>query len=47
MNTSSVTVSSAILSWTAASGATSYNVRYRISGSATWTTEALQQIPYR
>jgi hypothetical protein len=38
LTTSSVTSSSATLSWSAATGATSYNVQYRIVGSGTWTS---------
>lgn len=29
---------SALVSWTAGAGATGFNVRYRVSGTATWTT---------
>jgi Pregnancy-associated plasma protein-A/Secretion system C-terminal sorting domain/Fibronectin type III domain/Bacterial pre-peptidase C-terminal domain len=35
---SAITSSSATLAWTAVSGATSYNVQYRIVGAATWTS---------
>lgn len=35
---SSVTASSASLSWSAVSGATSYNVQYKTSSATTWTT---------
>lgn len=35
---SSVTSSTATVSWTAVSGATSYNVQFRIVGTTTWTT---------
>ncbi|MBK9524915.1 MAG: fibronectin type III domain-containing protein [Bacteroidetes bacterium] len=38
MSTASITSSSATLNWTAVSGATSYNVRYRIVGAANWTS---------
>ncbi len=38
MNTTAVAVSSATFNWTAVQGAISYNVRYRITGTATWTT---------
>jgi GEVED domain/Fibronectin type III domain/Secretion system C-terminal sorting domain/Bacterial Ig-like domain (group 2) len=34
---SAITPSSATLSWTAPTGATSYNVQYRIAGSCAWT----------
>jgi hypothetical protein len=34
----SLTASGATLSWTAASGATSYNVQYKVSTASTWTT---------
>lgn len=37
MSTGSITQTSAIFSWTAATGATSYIVRYRIIGAGTWT----------
>jgi len=33
-----ITANSALLSWTAVSGATSYNVRWRIFGTSAWTT---------
>ena len=36
LSASSVTTSSATLSWTAVSGATSYNVRYKATTSGTW-----------
>ena len=38
MSTSGVTSTTATLNWTAVSGATSYNVQYRIVGAATWTS---------
>ncbi|CAN5547140.1 hypothetical protein BH11BAC1_BH11BAC1_05830 [soil metagenome] len=38
LNTSSITASSATLNWTAASGATSYNLQYRIVGAGNWTS---------
>lgn len=38
LNASSVTSSSATLGWTTVSGATSYNVQYKLSSSGTWTT---------
>ncbi len=38
MTTSNITSSSATFSWTAASGAASYNVRYRVVGNYSWTT---------
>ena len=38
LSTSGVTTSAATLSWAAVSGATSYNVQYKISSSSTWTT---------
>jgi len=37
MNTTSITTSSATFNWTAASGAVSYNIRYRLVSSLTWT----------
>lgn len=36
--TANITSSSASISWAAVSGATAYNVQFRIVGSATWTT---------
>lgn len=33
-----ITSSSATFSWTSSSGAVSYNVRYRLAGTSTWTT---------
>ena len=38
MTTGSITQSSAVFSWTAATGAVSYNVHYRIIGAGSWTT---------
>jgi len=38
LSVSNITANSATLSWTAVSAALSYNVRYRIVGSAIWTT---------
>lgn len=35
---SSITSSTATISWTAVSGATSYNVQFRVVGTTTWTT---------
>lgn len=37
---SSIAGNSAVLNWTGVSGATSYNVRWRIFGTTTWTTGA-------
>lgn len=37
MNTTSVATTSATFNWTAAAGATSYNVRYKTTAGATWT----------
>jgi bacillolysin len=34
----SITTTGATLSWAAVSGASSYNVQYRVSGATTWTT---------
>ncbi|MFN8394720.1 MAG: GEVED domain-containing protein [Bacteroidia bacterium] len=34
----SITSSGATLSWTAVTGATSYNVQYRVNGTTTWTS---------
>lgn len=36
LSSSSVTSSSALLSWSGVSGALSYNIRYRLSGATTW-----------
>lgn len=38
MNTTSVATTSATFNWTAVAGATSYNVRYKATAGATWTT---------
>jgi hypothetical protein len=38
LNVTGITVSGATLNWTAVTLAASYNVRYRISGAAAWTT---------
>jgi hypothetical protein len=38
MTTTGITSSSAAFSWSAVSGATSYNIRYRVAGTTTWTT---------
>ena len=38
LTATSITSSGATLNWTAVTGASSYNVQYRIVGSATWTT---------
>lgn len=38
MNTTGVTASGATFNWTGAAGATSYNVRYKTTAGATWTT---------
>jgi hypothetical protein len=38
MNTSSITTSSALISWTGASGASSYNIQYRITGTSVWSS---------
>ncbi|MBK9732047.1 MAG: fibronectin type III domain-containing protein [Chitinophagaceae bacterium] len=38
LSSSAITSSSATVSWSAVSGATSYNVQYKLSGSSTWTT---------
>lgn len=37
MNTTGITASGATFNWTAAAGATSYNVRYKTTAGATWT----------
>ena len=38
MSTGSIGQTSAVFSWTAATGATSYNVQYRKTGATAWTT---------
>jgi len=38
LNATSITTSSATLGWNPASGAASYNVQYRITGSSSWTS---------
>ncbi|MES2621394.1 MAG: fibronectin type III domain-containing protein, partial [Bacteroidota bacterium] len=38
MNTTAITTTSATLNWTAVPGAVSYNIRYRVLGTATWLT---------
>ncbi len=38
LNASGITTTSAVLGWTALSGATSYNVRARQTGASSWTT---------
>ena len=37
LSANNITVSSATLDWNDISGATSYNIRYRVSGTTTWT----------
>lgn len=38
LSAGSITSSGATLSWAAVSGATSYNIQYRVNGGSTWTT---------
>ena len=38
LNAANITSSSCTLNWTAVSGASSYNVQYRATGTATWTS---------
>lgn len=38
LTASSITSTSVTLGWTAASGATSYNIQYKLSSGSTWTT---------
>ena len=38
LSTTNVGSASATLNWSAVTGATSYNVRYRVTGTTTWTT---------
>jgi hypothetical protein len=40
LQSSNISSSSAVLSWTAGSGATSYNVEYKIETATSWTTAA-------
>ncbi|HNU33109.1 MAG TPA: fibronectin type III domain-containing protein, partial [Bacteroidia bacterium] len=46
MNTSNITSVSASFNWTASTGATGYNIRYRIVGTSTWTTATSSSSPY-
>jgi hypothetical protein len=41
-----ITYASATFSWTAVGGATGYNVRYRISGTSTWSTTTTSNTSY-
>jgi hypothetical protein len=41
-----ITASSATLSWTVVSGATSYNVQYKTSSASTWTTVSTSTMSY-
>ncbi len=43
---SSITSSTATVSWAAVSGATSYNLQYKISSSSTWTTVSISGTSY-
>lgn len=43
---SNVTSSSATVSWSAVSGATSYNLQYKLSSSSTWTTVSTSSTSY-
>lgn len=38
LNASNVGTTTATLNWTAVAGASDYNIRYRVSGTTTWTT---------
>ena len=38
LNATSITSTSAVLGWTAVSGAASYNVQYKLTSASTWTT---------
>ena len=38
LSASSITSSSATLNWTAIAGISTYNIRYRVSGTSTWTS---------
>ena len=40
LSETNITASSATLNWVAVSGATSYNIEYRVVGSSSWTTQA-------
>ncbi len=44
--TSSITTTSATFTWTAVTGAISYNLRYRVTGTTTWTTVSVTGTSY-
>jgi phosphatidylserine/phosphatidylglycerophosphate/cardiolipin synthase-like enzyme len=46
ISATSITTSSALISWTAVSGATGYTLGYRISGTSTWTTVPVSGTSY-
>ena len=46
LNSTSVTHNSATLNWGSASGAVSYNLRYRPTGTSTWTETTATASPY-
>src|SRR6185436_13675532 len=46
LSTTGITSSSATFNWSAASGATGYNVQYRIVGTSTWTTGSTSSTPF-
>jgi hypothetical protein len=46
MSTTSITTSSAVFSWTAVSGALSYNVRYKLVTSSTWNNVSTTTASY-
>jgi len=46
LNATGITTSGATLNWTAVSGATSYNVQYRLTGTTTWTTVSTPNTSY-
>ena len=46
MATNSITSTAASLTWTAVTGAASYNLQYRVVGTTTWSTASTTTIPY-
>ncbi len=44
LTTSSVTTNSATLSWSAAAGASSYNVQYRVIGNSSWSSASTSAV---
>lgn len=46
VSVSGITTTAATLNWTSATGASTYNVNYRVSGAATWTTASTAATSY-